>query len=68
MEENARKPSSKARVLATTGAIIIHTSDGNVVMTPGLARAISAHLVKLADLAEMTSRNRFFNSGKDNVQ
>ena len=59
-----RHPSSKARLVATTGAVIIHTADkvttpegerlmsSTVVMTPTLTRQIASQLISLADLAE----------------
>ena len=59
-----RYPSSKAKLVATTGAVIIHTSDkvttsegerlmsSTVVMTPALTRQVASQLISLADLAE----------------
>jgi hypothetical protein len=64
MADYVRKPSRGARLIATTGAVIINTRDmvttstgareiqGTVVMTPALARQVADQLISLADLAE----------------
>ena len=47
-----RRPCNAAHLVAVTGAVVIHTPDGSVVITPALARQISGELIGLAGLAE----------------
>ncbi len=48
-----RVPCNAANLIVATGALIIFTPDGSVVLTPKLARSIAKDLKRLADLAEI---------------
>ena len=47
-----RTPCNAADLAAVSGAVVIYTQDGAVVMTPALARDVAAKLPDLAALAE----------------
>jgi hypothetical protein len=47
-----RKPSSRAIPVALTGAVLVWTATGNIVIDPQTARQLSERLAHLADLAE----------------
>lgn len=47
-----RKPSSQAQVVATTGAVIVLTKEGNVVLTPDLALQVASQLPEIAAAAK----------------
>ena len=51
-EQPARKPATHGNLVALTGAVLIHTEDGNVVLTPQLAKDLAQHLPKFAKTAE----------------
>ncbi len=45
-------PSTKAVMIAAIGMVIIKTDEGDLVLTPDLARKLSAEMSRFADLAE----------------
>jgi hypothetical protein len=51
-ELKPRRPCNAANLAVVTGAVVIHTPDGSVVLTPNLARDIAAQLPSLANLSE----------------
>lgn len=51
-----RHPSKKAKVVATSGAVIIYTEEGNVVITPKLAAVIAEQLPEMAELAASAAK------------
>jgi hypothetical protein len=52
----SRRPSPKAVSLALSGAVMIWTPDGNVVVDPKTARHLAVKLAHLADKAELSMR------------
>ncbi|MDR3572823.1 MAG: hypothetical protein P4L50_03095 [Anaerolineaceae bacterium] len=48
-----RTPATQTTLAAVAGAVIIHTVDGNVVLSPALARDVAKQLPSLADLANV---------------
>jgi hypothetical protein len=48
-----RKPSTGAHLAAVQGAVVIHTPDGNVVITPELAANIAKKLPEIAARANV---------------
>lgn len=49
-----RKPAKRAVSTALTGAVMIWTQDGNVVLDPDTARKVAGKLSRLADQADGT--------------
>jgi len=47
-----RKPSTRAQLIALPKAVMIHTEEGTVIITPQLARDIHANLPKIVEQAE----------------
>lgn len=47
-----RRPATAGHLVALSGAILIHTQDGNVVITPQLARDMAKQIPQLANQAE----------------
>lgn len=54
-----RKPATAGNLVALTGAILIHTTDGNVVLTPQLARDMAKQIPQLANQAEIEVQHEF---------
>lgn len=52
MFKKPRTPSTYGRLIALTGAVVVWTRDGNIVITPELARQISNNLSHVADESE----------------
>ena len=52
MSEKWVKPASKCVLVATTGAVLIVTKDGSVVLTPDAMREVVANGGEFADAAE----------------
>ena len=49
----SRQPASSGNVVALSGAVLVHTEDGNnIVVTPDLAREIAKNLVHMANRAD----------------
>jgi len=55
-KSGSRTPAQRAVSLALTGAVMIWTPDGNVVVEPNTARSLAQKLNRLADLAEQPVR------------
>lgn len=52
-EKPSRQPASSGNVVALSGAVLVHTEDGNnIVVTPDLAREIAKNLVHMANRAD----------------
>lgn len=47
-----RRPANSSYLVALTGAVMIFTPAGNVVLTPQAARRVAAQISGIADLAE----------------
>jgi hypothetical protein len=47
-----RKPSTRAQLIALPNAVVIHTEEGNVIITPQLAKDIHENLPQITKQAE----------------
>lgn len=51
-----RKPSTSAQLIALPNAVVIHTNEGNVIITPQLAKQIQENLPAITKQAEEYKR------------
>lgn len=57
-----RKPSTRAQLIALPSAVVIHTEEGAVIVTPQLAKDIQANLPQIIEQAEKDSENEAITS------
>ena len=49
--KNVRKPATCGHIITLSGAVMIHTADGNVILAPGFVREILPQLTHAANEA-----------------
>lgn len=58
-----RRPAQRVVPLALSGAVMVWTAEGNIVVETETARELAAKLVKLADLADHARAKDLFRKG-----
>jgi hypothetical protein len=56
-DPKTRQPSQAGQLVTVTGAVIVHTAEGTIVVTPKLARELAQHLPLAATKAEQAVLN-----------